>query len=189
MVLIAPVIVLSLYYLLWNRRELQRKYYLLLFVTGGMFTAAKLCRHLLGKGGGLITRGIPVHLVPVSQLYERCKQYFFEACILWGYGDGDGNIVLIDNIYTIIMAVVLLGVLLSLVINFIKIVHRAVSIENLFLWLITVFNIGACIFTDTEVVYRYLVPAYVFGTMLLFTTVMGGRYYFQKIISGWQELQ
>lgn len=173
MVLIAPVIVLSLYYLLWNRRKLHRKYYLLLFVTGGMFIAAKLCRYLLEKGGGLITRGIPVHLVPMSQLYERCKQYFFEACILWGYGDGNGNIGLIDNIYTIIMVIVLLGILISLVINFIKIVHRAVSVENIFLWLITIFNIGACVFTDTAVVYRYLVPAYVFGTMLLFTTVMG----------------
>ena len=121
MVLIAPVIVLSLYYLLWDRQEQHRKYYLLLFVTGGMFITAKLCRYLLEKGGGLVTRGLPVHLVPVSQWYERCEQYFYEACILWGYGDGNGNIRLIDNTYTIIIAVVLLGILISLVINFIKI--------------------------------------------------------------------
>lgn len=40
------------------------------------------------------------------------------------------------------------------------------------LWLMMLFNVGGCLFTDTAIFHRYLVPTYIYGTMLLILTVM-----------------
>lgn len=174
MALIAPAAALCLYSgvktWLAGKREETVLYGVLFGATCGIYVLAKALAFFFQSVGGMETRGLPMQLMTPAQALERLLQYRHEAWLLWGYQDNArGGIA--GDFYNFMVIVLFVLTMVAFFFQIYAIIRGTVSRERMMLWLVVLFNIGGCLFTDTVIFRRYLVPAYIYGILLLILTV------------------
>lgn len=127
------------------------------------FVCAKGMMMVVEHLGGVVTRGLPMALVSLGEIPSRIVGFLQQACVLFGCNlfaePGLWN-VLTDALLLLLMA----GILIDLVVRTVR--FRRQSAWDRILYLGAVVNIGACIVTNVVVFHRYIVPAFLFGTVL-----------------------
>lgn len=174
MAMIAPTLALCLYFGLqaWiaKEKETMIQYGALFGGTCAMYVLSKVMTLFFQGVGGMETRGLPMHIVTPKEAVERLFQYRDQALLLWGYkADAQGNVA--ASIYNCLIVVFFIMTILAFFFQVYLIVQRKINRERMILWLMVLFNVGGCLFTDTAIFHRYLVPAYLYGTLLLLLTV------------------
>lgn len=175
MAMIAPAAGMCLYFGLqaWLAREKEAliQYVIIFGGTCATYALAKAISLFFQSMGGMETRGLPIQIVTPGVAVRRLFQYKDEALLLWGYkADTQGSMV--AQIYNLLIVLFFVMTVFAFFFHVSYIVKRKISRERMILWLMMLFNVGGCLFTDTAIFHRYLVPTYIYGTMLLILTVM-----------------
>ncbi len=173
MALIAPVCAMSCYYILvgFIKKEKEKTVtYIWVFgATVVSFIAGKLIGVVLHAAGGLETRGIPMHVVSLKEAVHRLFEYKNQVLTMWGYNVSDNS--LTEMIYNSVVIIILVATAIVFIYQIVDIIKGRIDTLRLILWLIVFFNIAGCLFTDTVIFYRYIVPSYLYGTMLVVLAV------------------
>lgn len=173
MAMIAPACGMCCYYLLVNfikkDKEKMETYVWAFGATVVSFIGGKAISLLLGLVGGLETRGIAMHVVSLKEVIQRLHDYKSQVLVMWGYNSADDSF--FGIIYNSIVIVIFIATVVVFLYQIVDIIKGRIDGLKLILWLIVFFNVAGCLFTDTVVFYRYIVPSYLFGTMLLVLSI------------------
>ena len=159
MVLVGPLV---LFGLLRAVSKKQGRPLLLTLAGALMYAGGKAISALFDHLGGLVTRGIPMHLVHLNEVPGRAEKWGDEFAALLGTS-------LLTRPVTVYKAFAWCAAILftaSILYGIVR--FFLLSWRRQFLLLAALLNIGGCLFTDVAITYRYIVPAFYFGFLLLF---------------------
>ncbi|MGI5990078.1 MAG: hypothetical protein ACOX78_07425 [Lachnospiraceae bacterium] len=159
MVLIAPLLLFGVLQAI-SRKKIRPLF--LSLSAALMYAGGKGLSWLFTKEGGLVTRGIPIHLIQWSDFSERAAEWLDEIGSLFG----TSLVSFPFSVFSFFARVLACFWACSILISLIRIVR--LSWRRQMLLLIAVLNIAGCLFTDVAVSYRYIVPAFLCGMVLLF---------------------
>lgn len=169
MALFAPLGLYCLYGI-WKDAQKRKNYIIVLCAVAVCFLAAKSAAYMIKHTGGLVTRGLPIGSA-IKDSLGRFVEFIPQLSVLFGF-DGLQSVGFTDlsHIYNLFMLITMVLWLASIVYNTVR--FKDLSRMDKFLYLASVVNIAGCLFTNVGVHYRYIVLAYLFGTMLLIKTVL-----------------
>lgn len=177
MVLIAPVCSMCLYCMIKNilckDEKDNNSLFILFWSTGAIYILSMMLEKAIEKRGGLIDAELEFSLVSPAAFFQRLNEYRYQALLLWGAElSADGSVK--SSVYNVIILIILIATILIFIWKAYEILRGRITRKELILWLIVFFNIAGCLLIDRAVFYRYLVPGYLFGMILLFLNVYKG---------------
>ncbi len=159
MVLIGPLVLFGLLSAIGSRRPRP----LLLTLSGAlMYAGGKGISALFQHMGGLVTRGLPIHLLSPEDAAGRISDWADQFGVLLDAPLVSSRV----TVYTTFAkcaAVLFAAGLVYGIVRFFRLSWR-----RQLLLLIALLNIGGCLFTDVAITHRYIVPAFYAGFLLLF---------------------
>lgn len=159
MVLVGPLVLFGLLRAL-GKKKLRP---LLLTLSGAlMYAGGKGISALFSHMGGLVTRGLPMHLLAPEAAAGRLAEWADQFGVLL-----DAPLVsspaTVRTTYVRLLALLYAAALVYGIVRFLRLSWR-----RQLLLITAVLNIGGCLFTDVAITHRYIVPAFYFGFLLLF---------------------
>lgn len=159
MVLIGPLVLFGLLSAIGSRHPRP----LLLTLSGAlMYAGGKGISALFQHMGGLVTRGLPIHLLSPEDAAGRISDWADQFGVLLDAPLVSSRV----TVYTTFArcaAVLFAAGLVYGIVRFFRLSWR-----RQMLLLIALLNIGGCLFTDVAITHRYIVPAFYAGFLLLF---------------------
>lgn len=169
MVLFAPVGMLCIYYIVFKASH-RRKSIIILASSILSFLLSHVVSFVIEKAGGLLTEGMPIDIAKPKEIPGRIKAFL--PCIykLFGFQNWKHNkFGFFSRVYQFFALILMISILCCIIyccIRFVKI-----SMTDKILLLITIINLLSCFLTGVSVIERYIVPAFVFGTLLSIKTI------------------
>lgn len=173
MVLFAPAGLFALSNVLVPREkppEVRRNLWMIAAICAS-FICAKGMMMVVERLGGVVTRGIPLALVPIGQIPARIIAFLPQIRVLFGC-----NLFAVPGVWHAITDALMLALMAGILIDLIvRTVHfKRQSAWDRILYLGAVVNLVACVLTDVVVFHRYIVPAFLFGTVLVMKSLAQG---------------
>ena len=172
MSMIVPVVLVCMYMTVrncfddWKQGLLNNTFYVkIAFVSLLIWASAKGINWFITSIGGLVTRGLPMRLVGLDTAWDRAAQYEHQFLLMWGYNYGAFG--KFSVVYNFLITIIIILFFASIFYYTAQILRGTISERNLFSWLVVTLNIAGCLFTNTAIFHRYLVPLYLFGTVLV----------------------
>ncbi len=159
MVLIGPLVLFGLLSAIGSRRP---RPFLLTLSGALMYAGGKGISDLFQHMGGLVTRGLPMHLLSPEDAAGRISDWAEQFGVLLDAPLVSSRV----TVYTTFArcaAVLFAAGLVYGIVRFFRLSWR-----RQLLLLIALLNIGGCLFTDVAITHRYIVPAFYAGFLLLF---------------------
>lgn len=169
MVLFAPVGLLCVYYIIFGP-DLRKKSFVILASSILSFLLSHVFSFLIERAGGLITEGMPIEIAKPGEIPGRIKAFL--PCIykLFGFQNWEYNkFGFFSRVYQLFVLFLMILILCCIIYCCIK--FTKISITDKMLLLITIINMLSCFLTRVSVIERYIVPAFVFGTLLTIKTI------------------
>lgn len=162
MVLVGPLVLFGLLRALGEKKPRPLR----LTLAGAlMYAGGKGISALFSHMGGLVTRGLPMHLLTPEAAAGRLAEWADQFGVLL-----DAPLVsspaTMRTTYVRLLALVYAAALVYGIVRFLRLSWR-----RQLLLITAVLNIGGCLFTDVAITHRYIVPAFYFGFLLLFLFV------------------
>ncbi len=158
MVLVGPLVLFGMLHALCTK---QRRPLLLTLSGALMYAGGKGISDLFSHMGGLVTRGLPMHLLAPSAIPGRIPDWADQFGVLLD-APLVSSPVTVHTTFVRFLALLYAGALAHGIVCFFRLSWQRQ------LLLIAVLNIGGCLFTDVAITHRYIVPAFYFGFLLLF---------------------
>lgn len=159
MVLVGPLVLFGLLHALCTK---QRRPLLLTLSGALMYAGGKGISDLFSHMGGLVTRGLPMHLLAPEGVPARIPDWAEQFGVLLDAPLVSSHVTVRTTLVRV-LALLYAAALVYGIIRFFRLSWR----RQLML-LTALLNIGGCLFTDVAISHRYIVPAFYFGFLLLF---------------------
>lgn len=164
MVLFAPVGLYCVYTFIFKKAD-RRGAVIVLANSVSMFLLSKLWAKVLAAVGGLYTRGMPIYRASLRFYGERIHGFYKQMEILFGIHHVDGIVVTPETlINNVLLWLLIAGFAVTLIYCLIR--FNRLSETDKLLFLIVAVNLFLSVVTNVVIYYRYVVPAFVFGTVL-----------------------